>query len=112
MFAKKRVRVTQDISLAPYTILQKGEEGTIVRSDADGEGIYMMDVKLDREHKGLCHWSNTAHLAGPELEAISLVNRPRTVTIALSAMVAGFIISGLLGVVTAEAIEHAHRLSW
>lgn len=102
---EKRVTVSKDIDLEPYTVLRKGEKGTVLYSEEDGDGMVTADILMDREHQGLAMWGNTAHIAGPELARLSFTERPRKVSISYSAMVAGVVGFLVMGMVAAEAVE-------
>jgi hypothetical protein len=70
-----RVRLSRDVDLMPYTVLKKGECGTVTYAEADAAGLYSVDVKMDRTHKGLASWDNEAHIVDPELEAVEFQHR-------------------------------------
>lgn len=70
---RARVRMGHDVDLMPHTILKKGEEGTIVHVEADALGVYSVEIKMDKLHKGLAEWDNAAYLVAPELDALELV---------------------------------------
>jgi|SRR6187455_2672925 len=65
-----KVRVVQPVDLEPYTTLAEGERGEVVEVSDYGPGGPSVTVKLEREHKGLKQFSNTAYLVGPELSYI------------------------------------------
>src|SRR5512139_149519 len=61
----KRAKITSDIDLLPYTVLRRGETGTLVNQDQ-----YGVDILMDKRHDGLDWWDNVAHIAdGVELES-------------------------------------------
>lgn len=49
----ERVRVTRNIDLSPYAIVQEGELGTVIYVGAEET-----DIKMDTVHEGLRHWHN------------------------------------------------------
>src|SRR5512139_2601429 len=67
----KRAKITSDIDLLPYTVLRRGETGTLVNQDQ-----YGVDILMDKRHDGLDWWDNVAHVAdGAELEYVSFSHR-------------------------------------
>ncbi len=71
-----RVRVTKEIDLQPYTVLQVGEEGTIISSVTDELGIVSLEVRMDKRHAGLNYWENVAYLVDPELSFLEILEEP------------------------------------
>ena len=73
-----RVRVTEEIDLQPYTVLQGGEEGgTITKfSVTDELGIVSLEVRMDKRHAGLNYWENVAYLVDPELSFLEILEEP------------------------------------
>ena len=71
LVTKMRVVLSRDVNLMPYTTLLRGELGTVVYVETSEHWVPSVDVMLDKHHKGLVEWDNVAHLAGPELEALT-----------------------------------------
>src|SRR5256885_1495434 len=49
-----RVICTRDLDFQPYATIGRGERGTVVRKDADGN----IDILLDKKHPGLSLFEN------------------------------------------------------
>lgn len=96
-----RVRLTRDVDLAPHTVLKEGETGLVVRSEADALGVYMVEVLMDRHHKGLDEWDNRALLVPPELDALEELSGSSLSTISshITTIAAGIaaVAGGLIG---------------
>jgi len=82
MLAKmRRVTVLSDVDLRPHTTLLKGELGSIVKEYGGVDQVWGIDVLMDRYHKGLDEWDNTAHLVEPELSQVIECSDCRQLTI-------------------------------
>lgn len=104
---KKRAFLTRGVSLQPHTTLHMGEQGTVVHVDEDEDGIYAVDILMDKHHHGLDFWDNVAHITGPELDNVKLSKQwafPR-VNVSLVAILAIGIMALISGGVIAEAVE-------
>jgi hypothetical protein len=75
-----RVRLSRDVSLEPHTVLRSGETGVIVRLEKDSQGVYEVEIHMDKRHRGLSHWDNQALLVHPELSAVVCVTQWPTVS--------------------------------
>lgn len=75
----RRVRVIAAIDLEPYTTLAVGEGGTAVATERDAEGLYSINVRMDKRHNGLARWDNVAHLVTPDTTALRFERRAETI---------------------------------
>lgn len=103
--AGMRVLMMSDVDLRPHTLLKRGEKGTVKETEVDALGVYAVNVRMDKEHKGLRDWDNCAYLVAPEIEAVAAIKRPplaKRLT-ALAAGVSGAAIIMWLKVVVAGA---------
>lgn len=89
-----RVRIRRDVDLEPYTILQAGELGTVVHTYNDAQGVWGVDVRMDKRHPGLAEWNNEAHLVDPELGALEPVSSYLGLLSSLAATVAALVWKG------------------
>src|SRR5512139_780224 len=92
----RKATITNDISLAPYTVIRCGETGTVVNDDE-----YGIDIRMDKHHDGLRMWANVAHICTAELEGV-VIRRGRSVTLSY-AMLCVLVGLALLGCF--EAVE-------
>lgn len=101
-----RVRFFENVSLLPYTVIQRGETGVVEDVDLFGD----VNIKLHKTHRGLCSWDNCALLAEDDL---CRVQRVRGFNLRSPALKAALIASAaVLSFEAAEAAAIATHWLW
>lgn len=104
---KRRVKILRDISLLPYATLKKGEQGTVIYSEEDDDGVmFTADVELDLQHAGLAPWGNQAHLVLPELASVAALNGVNRFKSLLNLTHTAIVAAGILGLLVGATAAH------
>src|SRR5512139_4318901 len=100
----KRAKITSDIDLLPYTVLRRGESGTVINQDQ-----YGVDILMDKRHDGLGLWQNVAHIAGDAALDVSVAHK-RTLRYTSVSRLALCVLVGLALLGCFEAVENALQI--